>query len=91
MKDPQDWKSGDDPATPSQESYLETLSEQTGDDVPGGLTKAAASEKIDELRAKVGLDDNGATDDSVVGVGGPDAGEGGRIYGVPPIDPNRDE
>jgi hypothetical protein len=60
LKDPQQWKSGDDPATPAQESYLHTLADQAGDDVPDGLTKAAASEKIDELRAKTGLE----TDDT---------------------------
>jgi hypothetical protein len=54
-KDPQDWKSGDDPATPAQESYLNTLADQTGEDIPDDLTKAAASEKIDELRGKAGL------------------------------------
>lgn len=58
IKEPQEWKSGDDPATPSQLAYLETLSDQTGEDVPDGLTKAAASEKIDQLRAKAGLDDD---------------------------------
>lgn len=55
-KDPEQWKSGDDPATPAQESYLHTLADQAGEDVPDGLTKAAASEKIDDLRAKAGLE-----------------------------------
>jgi hypothetical protein len=48
--------------TPSQASYLETLSQQTGEDVPTDLTKAAASEKIDELRAKVGLEGDGTNE-----------------------------
>jgi hypothetical protein len=65
MKDPQDWKSGDDPATPAQESYLETLAEQADEEVPDGMTKAAASEKIDELRADVGLDDQDAESQTV--------------------------
>jgi hypothetical protein len=65
MRDPQDWKSGDDPATPAQESYLETLAEQADEEVPDGMTKAAASEKIDELRADVGLDDQDAESQTV--------------------------
>ena len=34
IKDPKEWKSGDDPATPSQVSYLETLAEQAGKEPP---------------------------------------------------------
>jgi hypothetical protein len=59
VKDPKDWKSGDDPATPSQISYLETLSEQADDGgkiEPENLTKAEASEEIDRLRKEAGLD-----------------------------------
>ena len=39
-KDPDDWVSGDEPMTGAQASYLETLSRQTGDEVPADLTKA---------------------------------------------------
>ena len=57
IKDPKDWKSGDDPATPSQQSYLETLSEQTGEEpLSDDLTKAEASEEIDRLRREAGLE-----------------------------------
>ena len=57
IKDPKDWKSGDDPATPSQLSYLQTLDEQAGEDPPAeGLTKAEASEHIDRLRQAAGLE-----------------------------------
>jgi hypothetical protein len=58
IKDPEDWKSGDDPATPSQQSYIETLSEQAGEEPPAsdGLTKAEASEEIDRLRKETGLE-----------------------------------
>jgi len=57
IKDPQQWKSGDDPATPSQQSYLETLAEQAGEEVPKeDLTKAEASEEIDRLRKEAGLE-----------------------------------
>jgi hypothetical protein len=86
QKDPQEWKSGDDPATPSQMSYLKTLAEQTDEDAPDGLTKAAASEKIDEFRAKVGLDDDGNAG-ADIGIGAPaadqpDAGAGGNVDGT---------
>jgi hypothetical protein len=57
IKDPKDWKSGDDPATPSQQSYLETLAEQADEQPPAGdLTKAEASEEIDRLRQEAGLE-----------------------------------
>ena len=56
QKSPQDWKTGDDPATPAQQSHLESLAQQTGEKVPEDLSKAEASEKIDELRNKAGLD-----------------------------------
>ena len=57
IKDPKDWKSGDDPATPSQQSYIETLAEQAGEEPPNDdLTKAEASEEIDRLRKETGLE-----------------------------------
>jgi hypothetical protein len=56
IKDPKDWKTGDDPATPSQQSYIETLAEQVGEDPPENLTKADASEEIDRLRHEAGLE-----------------------------------
>ncbi len=49
-KDPSDWVTGDEPATGAQKSYLQTLSRQTDEEVPEDLTKAEASQKIDELR-----------------------------------------
>ena len=49
-KDPADWVTGDEPATGAQKSYLETLSRQSDDEVPADLTKAEASQKIDELK-----------------------------------------
>jgi Protein of unknown function (DUF3072) len=49
-KDPSDWVTGDEPATGAQRSYLETLSRGTGEQVPDDLTKAEASQKIDELK-----------------------------------------
>ena len=49
-KDPADWVTGDEPATGAQRSYLETLTRGTDEQVPDGLTKAEASQKIDELK-----------------------------------------
>jgi hypothetical protein len=49
-KDPADWVTGDEPATGAQKSYLETLTRGTGDEVPEDLTKAEASQRIDELK-----------------------------------------
>ena len=50
IKDPKDWTTGDEPMTGAQESYLDTLAREAGERVDGDLTKAEASEKIDELR-----------------------------------------
>jgi hypothetical protein len=50
-KDPSDWVTGDEPATGAQKSYLETLSRGTDEEVPEELTKAEASQKIDELKS----------------------------------------
>ena len=52
QKNPDDWKTGDEPMTPSQRSYLETLATETGETVPPDLTKAEASKLIDELRQR---------------------------------------
>jgi Protein of unknown function (DUF3072) len=50
-KDPSDWVTGDEPATGAQKSYLETLTRQSDEEVPDDLTKAEASQKIDELKS----------------------------------------
>jgi hypothetical protein len=57
IKDPADWTTGDEPMTGAQESYLHTLARQAGqeEEVPAELTKAEASEKIDELRKTTGV------------------------------------
>ena len=49
-KDPDQWVTGDEPATASQRSYLETLAQDSGTDVPAELSKADASKLIDELQ-----------------------------------------
>lgn len=53
-KDPSDWVTGDEPATGPQGSYLSTLAREAGVDVPEDLTKAQASEMIDDLQSKTG-------------------------------------
>jgi Protein of unknown function (DUF3072) len=56
-KDPEDWVTGDEPMTGAQASYLETLARQAGEDPNAAdLTKAEASERINELRKKAGVD-----------------------------------
>jgi hypothetical protein len=57
IKDPKDWKTGDEPMTGAQESYLGTLARESGEEVKPELTKAEASEKIEELRHKTGRDE----------------------------------
>lgn len=52
-KDPADWVTGDEPMTGAQASYLKTLCEEAGVEFEEGLTKAAASERIDQLKAEV--------------------------------------
>ncbi len=54
IKDPADWTTGDEPMTGPQESYVHTLAREAGEEVPADLTKAEASEKIDELQEKTG-------------------------------------
>ena len=53
-KDPNDWVTGDEPMTGPQESYLGTLAREAGEDVPADLTKAEASQLIDDLQAETG-------------------------------------
>lgn len=54
VKDPNDWKTGDQAMTGAQRSYLKTLSDQAGDELDENLSKAEASKKIDELQQKTG-------------------------------------
>jgi Protein of unknown function (DUF3072) len=54
-KDPEDWTTGDEPMTGPQKSYLSTLAREAGrEDVPENLTKAQASELIDQLQQQTG-------------------------------------
>lgn len=52
QRDPDEWKTGDEPMTDAQRSYLETLCRETGEEFDEQLSKAEASKRIDELRAR---------------------------------------
>jgi hypothetical protein len=52
QRDPDEWKTGDEPMTAAQRSYLETLSRDSGETFEQNLTKAEASKLIDELRQR---------------------------------------
>ena len=54
IKDPDDWKTGDEEMTGAQRSYLQTLAAEAGEDVDLNLTKAEASKRIEELQQKTG-------------------------------------
>lgn len=53
-KDPSQWVTGDEPITGPQRSYLNTLAQEAGTEVPDDATKAQASELIDTLQQKTG-------------------------------------
>jgi hypothetical protein len=53
-KDPSDWVTGDEPITAAQRSYLDTLAKQAGEELPGNLTKAEASQNIERLQEETG-------------------------------------
>jgi len=53
-KDRADWVTGDEPMTGPQRSYLNTLAQEAGEEIPDDLTKAQASELIDRLQNKTG-------------------------------------
>ena len=49
-RNPDEWKTGDEPMTAAQRSYLETLCRETDEAFDDTLSKAEASKRIDELR-----------------------------------------
>ncbi|MFC0111297.1 DUF3072 domain-containing protein [Kibdelosporangium aridum] len=53
-KDPAEWTTGEEPMTGPQQSYLHTLAQEAGEEVPADLTKAEASKLIDELQQRTG-------------------------------------
>lgn len=52
QRDPDEWKTGDEPMTAAQRSYLETLAREAGEEMDDSLSKAEASKRIDELRQR---------------------------------------
>ena len=56
-KDTSEWVTGDEPMTGAQRSYLHTLAREAGRDVPDDVTKAQASDLIDELQQTTGRGD----------------------------------
>jgi DUF3072 family protein len=58
VRDPADWKTGDEPMTSAQRSYLETLTREAGEDFDPDevleLTKAEAAIRIEELQKRTG-------------------------------------
>jgi len=54
VKDPETWTTGDQAMTGAQASYLKTLCEEAGATFDQSLSKAKASEMIDELQKKTG-------------------------------------
>jgi hypothetical protein len=50
VKNPDEWKTGDEPMTGAQRSYLKTLSDEANVPFEENLTKAEASKRIDELK-----------------------------------------
>ena len=54
QKDPAEWVTGDEPMTGPQRSYLNTLAQEAGEQVPENLTKAQASDLIDRLQQQTG-------------------------------------
>jgi hypothetical protein len=53
-KDPDHWVTGDESMTGAQASYLQTLSEEAGEEFDPSLSKAEASKRIDALRERTG-------------------------------------
>jgi hypothetical protein len=54
QKDPDDWVTGDEPMTGPQASYLRTLCQEAGEAFDPAITKAQASQRIEELQARTG-------------------------------------
>lgn len=54
FRDPDEWKTGDEPMTAAQKSYLRTLATEAGEPVDDDLTKAEAAKRIEELQQRTG-------------------------------------
>ncbi len=53
-RNPDQWKTGSEPMTSAQKSYLQTLAREANEAVPEDLTKAEAAKQIDKLQQKTG-------------------------------------
>lgn len=60
LRDPHDWKTGNEPLTASQKSYLLTLATEAGEEVSDvdALTKSEAALRIESLQQKTGRGGN---------------------------------
>lgn len=54
----EEWVTGDEPMTGPQQSYLQTLAHEGGEDAPDVSTKAEASEEIERLQSETGRGQN---------------------------------
>ncbi len=54
QRDPDEWVTGEEPATGPQQSYLGTLAQEAGEEVPTDISKAEASKAIDRLQEETG-------------------------------------
>jgi hypothetical protein len=52
INDPEEWVTGSEPMTGAPDSYLHTLAREAGEELPDDMTKAEASEKIEELQER---------------------------------------
>jgi 3-methyladenine DNA glycosylase/8-oxoguanine DNA glycosylase len=50
----EEWVTGDEPMTGPQQSYLQTLAREAGEEPRSDLTKAQASEQIERLQQVTG-------------------------------------
>ncbi|HEX8414143.1 MAG TPA: DUF3072 domain-containing protein [Sphingomicrobium sp.] len=57
VKDPDNWVTGGEQMTGAQASYLQTLSEEAGEEFEPSLSKAEASKRIDALQEQTGRGD----------------------------------
>ena len=74
-KDPDDWVTGDEPMTGAQSSYLQTLSQEAGEEFDPSLSKAEASRRIDDLQARTGRSAADADPADDTAAGGSEAAE----------------
>lgn len=54
QRNPDEWKTGHEPMTAAQKSYLQTLANEANEEAPESLTKAEAAKHIEELQRKTG-------------------------------------